>query len=288
MTKKKTNFLIPLVFGIICFLLASFTKAEVAIPPLRARVTDLTGTLSADQRTSLEQKLEALEREKGSQVVVLILPTTVPEAIEQFSVRLEEQWKIGRGKISDGVILVVAKNDRKVRIEVGYGLEGAIPDAIAKRIIEEQIIPNFKNGDFNQGINAGCDSIIARIKGEELPPPPASGFSNSSSSSQPEGDPSFVMVIVGIISSSILSLFSLKQPWVGILAAVAAALMGFALSAPIWIIIIFAFIVFLISLGQGSGGRYSSSSSGWSSGGSSGGFSGGGGSSGGGGASGSW
>ena len=131
----------------LALLWTAVAAAEVAVPPLSARVTDLTGTLDAGQRAALEARLEAFERAKGSQVAVLIVPTTQPETIEQYGIRVAEAWKIGRGgTIDDGVILLVAKDDRALRIEVGYGLEGALPDAIAKRIIEEVIVPALSRG----------------------------------------------------------------------------------------------------------------------------------------------
>ncbi len=115
-------------------LIAGFTAtalAEVAIPPLRARVTDLTGTLNQQQQSALEQKLAQFESQKGAQIGILVLPSTKPEEIEQFAVRVQEAWQLGRAGVDDGVLLVVAKDDRAVRIEVGYGLEGVLPDAIA-------------------------------------------------------------------------------------------------------------------------------------------------------------
>lgn len=139
------------------------------IPDLWTRVTDNTNTLSDPAKSALEQKLEVFEKEKGSQVAVLIVSTTQPETIEEYSMRVAEKWKIGRGDIDDGVILLIAKKDRKLRIEVGYGLEGAIPDAAAKRIIDEMIVPYFKYGDFENGINTGTDAIIGLVKGESLP-----------------------------------------------------------------------------------------------------------------------
>jgi len=152
----------------------------VAVPQLTARVTDLTGTLAADQSSALEAKLAAFEQSKGSQVVVLIVPTTQPEVIEQYSIRVVDQWKLGRGKVDDGVLLLVALNDRKVRIEVGYGLEGALPDATANRIIQQDIAPAFKRGDYYNGISTGVDRIMRVIEGEPLPEPefspPAAGI----------------------------------------------------------------------------------------------------------------
>jgi uncharacterized protein len=146
------------------------------VPPLTARVTDLTGTLTAQQQGAIEQKLAAFEARKGSQVAVLIVPTTQPEEIDQFSIRVVEQWKLGRAKVNgrkvdDGALLLVAKNDRRMRIEVGYGLEGALTDATSKRIIAETITPLFRQGDFYGGINAGLDQIIRVIDGEPLPEP---------------------------------------------------------------------------------------------------------------------
>src|SRR5688572_28329893 len=113
--------------------------AQVPVPALTARVTDLTTTLSAQQRAALEERLAAFEARKGSQIAVLIVPTTAPETIEQYAIRVAEQWKVGRKGIDDGAILLVALKDRALRIEVGYGLEGVLPDAVAKRIVEEVI-----------------------------------------------------------------------------------------------------------------------------------------------------
>src|SRR5713101_8344132 len=148
-------------------------RAEVAVPPLKARVADLTGTLTAPQIQTLESRLRDFERAKGSQVAVLMLPTTQPETIEQYSIRLAEAWKIGRARAEDGVILVVAKNDRKLRFEVGTGLEGAIPDVIAKRIVSDVIAPHFGTGDFYGGIAAGTGALMKLIEGEGLPAPPS-------------------------------------------------------------------------------------------------------------------
>jgi len=158
---------------LVAALLLSPAAGAAEIPPLTARVSDVTGTLTADQRAALEAKLATFEASKGSQVAVLLVPTTQPESIEQYSLRVVEQWKLGRKKVDDGVLLIVAKDDRKVRIEVGYGLEGVLPDAIAKRIVEEAIVPRFKAGDFYGGITAGVDRILRVIEGEALPPPEA-------------------------------------------------------------------------------------------------------------------
>jgi uncharacterized protein len=142
---------------------------EVAIPPLTARITDLTGTLSTAQIQSLEQTLLSFEARKGSQIAVLMVPTTQPETIEQFGIRVADQWKLGRKGVDDGAILIVAKDDRALRIEVGYGLEGVLNDATSKRIVSEIIVPRFRDGDFAGGIRDGVDRMIQVIEGEPLP-----------------------------------------------------------------------------------------------------------------------
>ena len=154
------------------FLLAlGIAWAQVAVPPLTARVTDLTGTLTREQVAGLERMLQEFEARKGAQLAVLMVPTAKPEEIEQYALRVAEQWKIGRKKVDDGAILVVAKDDRALRIEVGYGLEGALNDATAARIIREAILPRFREGDFHGGIHAGLDRMMRVIDGEPLPEP---------------------------------------------------------------------------------------------------------------------
>ena len=145
--------------------------AQVAVPPLTGRVVDQTATLTREQQATLEQTLQAFEARKGSQIAVLIVPTSAPETIEQYALRVVEQWKLGRKKVDDGAILVVAKNDRTLRIEVGYGLEGVLTDATSQRIISETITPRFKVGDFYGGIAAGLDQMIRLVDGEPLPTP---------------------------------------------------------------------------------------------------------------------
>lgn len=158
---------------------AVLQAAPVAIPPLSARVTDLTQTLDANQRAQLESQLATLEQRKGAQLAVLLIPTTGEDSIEDYAVRAFEQWKLGRKGVDDGVLLVVAKNDRTLRIEVGYGLEGTITDVQAGRIIREQIVPHFKTGDFASGIQAGVDSLIALIE------PPATTATQEPGAVQP-------------------------------------------------------------------------------------------------------
>ncbi len=143
----------------------------VPVPPLQARLTDLTGTLTAEQQAGLEQSLRAYEAKKGTQIAVLIVPSTKPEEIEQYALRVVEQWKLGRKKVDDGALLLIAKADRTLRIEVGYGLEGVLNDATAKRIVSEVITPPLKQGDYFGGVSAGVDQMIRVIDGEPLPEP---------------------------------------------------------------------------------------------------------------------
>lgn len=272
--------------------------AEVAVPALTGRVVDQTGTLTAGEQATLNGTLADFETRKGSQIAVLIVPTTDPESIEQFSIRVADAWKIGRKKVDDGAILLVAKNDRKLRIEVGYGLEGALTDVTTKRIIDEIIAPRFKSGDFAGGISAGVDRMIKVIDGEPLPPPPArSEWSGDSGVFEQmfEYAPFFLFgaLFVGGIMRTILGRLFGSLAFGGLVTLG----MWFVLSSfPIALIFgVIAGVISLIGDAFGSsGGGYSggrSSGGSWSSGSSSsssGGFSGGGGSFGGGGASGSW
>ena len=161
-----------------CLLLAAlagwgpaWAQDLLPVPPLTARVIDQTGTLDAIQLKGLEDKLAALEQTKGTQIAILMVATTQPEDIASYANRVGNAWKIGRKGVGDGVLLVVAKNDRKVRIEVAKTLEGAIPDLAAKQVIDEAITPNFRQGNFAAGLQAAADQLIARIKGEALPEP---------------------------------------------------------------------------------------------------------------------
>ncbi|MEO8314214.1 MAG: TPM domain-containing protein [Pseudomonadota bacterium] len=146
-------------------------QAPQPVPKLEARVSDLTGTLTAGQQAEMEQKLAAFEQRKGAQVALLIMPTTAPEAIEQYAIRVFDVWKLGREKSDDGVLLLVALQDRTLKIEVGYGLEGVLPDAIARRIIDDTIKPLFRQGDIFGGVSAGLQQIMKVVDGETLPPP---------------------------------------------------------------------------------------------------------------------
>ena len=154
-------------------LLGGLARAQplVSVPPLSERVIDQTGTLTAEQTQHLIGKLAAFEAEAGPQIVVLLVPTTQPEDIASFAQRVGETWKIGRRDVGDGLLMVVAKNDRKIWIAPAKALEGAVPDLAARKIVAEHISPRFRSGDFAGGIDAGIDQLIARIKGENLPAP---------------------------------------------------------------------------------------------------------------------
>jgi len=258
--------------------------AFVAIPALSARVTDLTGALTPAQRTTLENAAAAIERDKGAQVAILLLPTTQPETIEQFGIRLAEVWQIGRKGTSDGVIVIVAKDDRKMRIEVGYGLEGAIPDALAKRIVAENMAPRFREGDFAGGLEAAMAALGGLIRGESLPAPqPAPAAAN-------EDNGGVFLVFGAIFTAGFLhALLGLAGSLIAAALAGAAAWWAFGNGMVAAIAALVAFLLSFMRGGGLGGGGFSSGGrgGGWSSGGG-GGFSGGGGSFGGGGASGSW
>ena len=176
--RRRVGLVLPWLLAAAAATLALTVAAQdlQPIPKLTARVTDLTGTLTAEQQTALEQKLAAFQSAKGAQLAVLIVPTTHPEEIEQYSIRVVDQWKLGRGsvngkRVDDGLLLLVATGDRRVRFEVGYGLEGVLPDATCNRIIDETIKPAFRQGNYYGGIEAGLDQAMKLIQGEALPPP---------------------------------------------------------------------------------------------------------------------
>ncbi len=268
--------------GIFLLLFALTVWAQVAVPDLSRRVTDLTATLSAEQVVALENRLAAFETQKGSQIAVLLVPTTHPEDIAAFAIRVAEQWKIGREKIDDGVILIVAKNDRTLRLEVGYGLEGAIPDAVAKRVIAETITPHFKSGDFYGGIEAGVQQLMRLIEGEPLPPPAAG---------QSAGDDAIFgfLVIGGVVAGWLLSAL-MSRPAAGGVAALGSGAAGaFLLGFSPLLLFVAVFVFAAVASGFRTGGGWSSGGRGGGGGfGGGGSWGGGGGGFGGGGASGSW
>jgi len=263
--------------------------AQVPVPPMGGRVTDQTATLSDEQKSVLERTLQSFEARKGSQVAVLIVPTTAPETIEQYALRVAEQWKPGRKNVDDGALLVVAKNDRTLRIEVGYGLEGALTDAASKRIISEVIVPRFRQGDFYGGISAGVDRMLRVIDGEPLPNPEE----GRPAGTRGMGSILPVMMVLALVAGGVLRTVLGRFP--------AALVTGGAVSAVAWMLagaisvaLIAGGVAFLFTLlGGGMGGRGLGiggfRGGGFGGGGfGGGGFSGGGGGFGGGGASGRW
>ena len=269
--------------------------AGPAVPPLKAHVTDLTNTLTAEQRAAIDARLDTFEARKGTQVAVLIVPTTQPETIEQYAIRVAEKWKLGRKGVDDGVVLLVAVKDRAVRIEVGYGLEGPLPDATAKRIVEEDIVPRFKQNDFYGGIDAGVNRIMAVVEGEALPAPRAKA------SAQP-GESGFMeLIVIGfmlifVVGGMIRAMFG-RFLGSGLIGA-AGGFVGWLMLGSLFAGIAVALVAALLSLMGGMAGLGQRGRGGWGSGGfGGGGWSGGGGGSwgggggggfGGGGASGRW
>lgn len=267
--------------------------AQVPVPPPAGHVTDLTATLSGEQKTALEQTLRSFEERKGSQVAVLVVPSTAPETIEQYALRVAEQWKPGRKNVDDGALLVVAKDDRTLRIEVGYGLEGALTDAACKRIISEIIVPRFRQGDFNGGITAGVDRMLRVIDGEPLPQPSARrpGQARGVLSILP------VVMILALVVGGVLHTVLGRFPG-ALVTGGAVSVVAWMLVGAISVALLAGLIAFLFTLlgglggrGPGGGGFRSGGFGGGGFGGGGfggGGFSGGGGGFGGGGASGRW
>ena len=275
----------------------------VPVPDLRARVTDLTGTLDPSQAGALEAKLAALEDETGTQIAVLIVPTVRPEAIEQYALRVVEAWRLGREDVDDGALLLVALEDREVRIEVGYGLEGALTDATSNRIIDEAILPHFRTGDMYGGLAAGVDRMIAVARGEELPPPEQPDPGRGPGSLLPFAFVAFVLaMVVGGVLRAVLGRVLGATATGGL-----AGLIVFVMSSLLGVAALAGLLAFILALVTGGGRGWSSrgrrrgpgfggfgggfggfSGGGGFGGGGFGGFSGGGGSFGGGGASGGW
>lgn len=248
----------------------------VALPALASRVTDLTGTLDATQRGRLEARLAAIDRSGKAQIALLLLPTTQPETIEQFGIRLAEAWKVGQKGADNGLIVIVAKDDRRMRIEVGYGLEGKIPDAVASRIVNERMAPAFRQGDFFGGLDAAIAAIDGALDGEPIAP---------RRTDVPAADATedyFTWLTATLVAAGVLrSIFGLFG---SLIAAAVGGWLGFMIFGSWLASVIAALVVFALSFGRftgGGGGGFGGSSGG-------GGFSGGGGSFGGGGASGRW
>lgn len=287
--------LLRLFLLVLCVMAGGVLHAQElqAVPTLSAHVTDTLGVLPPTRRDALEARLIALEKEKGAQVAVLVVSTTKPEAVEAYALRVAEAWRLGRKGVDDGILFLIARDDRRLRIEVGRGLEGAVPDAVAKRIVADVVAPHLRGGDFAGGIEAGVEAIAARIAGEALPPPVASDTSEEIGFEE--------MLVLGIIVTIVVG---------GVLRAVFGRLIGAGLASGIvgfgaWTLSgmlaiglvggVLAF-VFVLAMGSGGGTRGVGGVP-WSGGGSGGGgfgrgggggWSGGGGGFGGGGASGDW
>ena len=268
-------------------LLSGAAQAEVAVPPLAHRVTDLTATLDAGQTQTLESRLAAFEAKKGAQLAVLIVPTTQPESIEQFGIRVVEAWKLGRKGVDDGALLLVAKDDRTLRIEVGYGLEGVLNDAMAKRIVDEVIVPHFKRGEFYPGIESGMAAMMQIVNGEPLPPPRRAAASGKFDIESLLLIAFGLVVVVGGMLRALLGRFPAAMLMGGVLGGLA-----WLTVAPLLVALLVGLMAFVFVLLGGSGrgfGGYGGGFGGTGGGGfGGGGFSGGGGGFGGGGASGRW
>ena len=272
---------------LLALLLSVAAQAEVVVPPLIQRVTDLTATLDAQQTKALDARLAEFEAKKGAQLAVLIVPTTQPESIEQFGIRVAEAWKLGRKGVDDGALLLVAKDDRTLRIEVGYGLEGVLNDATAHRIVDEIIVPRFKRGEFYPGIESGIAAMMQVIDGEPLPPPKRAAASGKFDIESLLFIAFGLVVVVGGMLRALLGRFP------------AAVLMGGALGVLAWLTVAPLLMAVLVGLaafvfvllgggGRGFGGYGGGGFGGGHGGFGGGGFSGGGGGFGGGGASGRW
>jgi len=303
MVPNASRWLCGLLLGVAMWALPARAQQTLAIPAFASPVVDTTGTLDQPTRQRLEQQAADLQQRKGSQLQVLMVPSTAPETIEQYAVRAFEQFKLGRKGVDDGLLLVVAKDDRKVRIEVGYGLEGAIPDITAGRVIQEYLVPRFRQGDYAGGITDATAQLVKLVDGEPLPAPVASHPTG------PErgGDWLFALFAAFIVAQFARAFF-------GRLPSGARALLGGAASGGIAMLLSSALVVggigavigLLVGLMSGGGsGRYARQGAwggfggggfggggfgggGFGGGSSGGGWSGGGGMSGGGGASGGW
>jgi uncharacterized protein len=261
------------------------------IPALTGRVVDETGTLSAEQKHALETKLQGFQERKGSQIAVLITGTTFPEPIESYSIRVAEAWKIGRKGVSDGIIVVVAKSDRVMRLEVGYGLEGAIPDAMARRLIDEVFLPGFREGNFYDGLSAGVDRMIKVIDGEPLPEvrQPNAGRGDLRSI-----ESYFVLFMVATLAfGGVLRRLVGRLP-AALVVGAGIGFLAWLIVAPLLIALLVGAVAFIVTLlgggmpGRLGGGGFGGGGFGGGGFGGGGGFSGGGGGFGGGGASGRW
>jgi uncharacterized protein len=300
------RFLAAFLLAALGWLVPAHGQQPLPVPALTARVIDQTGTLDAIQRKGLEDKLAAFEQQKGTQMVFLLVRSTQPEDIASYANRVANAWKIGRKEVGDGILLVVARDDRRVRIEVAKSLEGAVPDLAARRIIEDAITPKFRQGDYFGGLQGAADQLIARVSGEKLPEPaqPEAGAGAMAGGGFQWFDLAiFLFIAVPVMGRVVSGIFGRKfgalltGGGVGFLAMAITSSLVVALVAGI----IGLFVALLSGSGLGGGRRGGGWSSGpwigtggggggWSSGGGDGGgfSSGGGGDFGGGGASGDW
>jgi uncharacterized protein len=280
--------LLPLIAA--ALLTIAQAQAQVAVPALTGRIVDLAGLLGADQQKELDSIVAAFEQRKGSQIVVLTVPSTAPEPIESFSIRVADEWNIGRKGVDDGVIVVVARDDRAMRLEVGYGLEGVVPDAVAKRLIEDYFAPRFAQGDWYGGLASGIGALTKLIEGETLPAPESRRDRSGGDSLETYAVLFFLLVFVagGLLRAMLGRLGGAAV--VGGTAGVA----GWLLLGSLFLAGLAAVVAFVLTLAAGAGvrpggWRSGTTRGGWGGGGfGSGGFRGGGGGFGGGGASGRW
>jgi len=283
--------------ALLCACALAQAQQLAPIPALDTPVVDTTGTLDAATRQALEAQALALQQRKGSQLQVLMVPSTQPEDIAAYTQRVYDQWKLGRKGVDDGVLLVVARDDRRVRIQPGYGLEGAIPDATAERVIQEYLVPKFRAGDFAGGITDATAALAKLVDGEPLPAPMAD---NRSRGGNGGGDWLFALFAAFVVAQVARGIFGrAPSPLRGLLGAGAAGGVAWLIAQALLVGGIGAVIGLLLGLAKAEPGRYARhggwggfGGSGWGGGGfggsGGGGWSGGGGMSGGGGASGSW
>lgn len=294
-----------LVLGAAAFLFAAASLAAdlTPVPKLAARVTDLTGSLTTPERSALEAKLRDFEAKKGSQVAVLMVPTIGTETIEEFAGRVTDEWKLGRNGVDDGALLLVAKQERKIRIQTGRGTQGTLTDALSKRIVADIVAPHFRNGDFAGGVDAGVDAVMKAIEGESLPLPSARPRAKADTGSSYSNLLFLGFVLVPAVGLALRGIFgrfigaTATSGITGVAAWLVLGSLGIGVGA--------AVIAFLFTLFSGSGIARGATRGGWGGyvpggfggggggfggggGGGGGGFSGGGGGFDGGGASGSW
>jgi uncharacterized protein len=283
-------------------LAALAARADIPVPKLTARVIDQTGTLTADEQRALEGKLAAFEKERGSQIAVLLVPTLGGETIEDFSGRVTDEWKLGRKGVDDGVLFAIAKQERKLRIHTGRGVQGTLTDALARRIIADIVVPQFRSGDFAGGVNAGVDSIMKAIEGEQLALPAATGSRGSGKVGNVSSYSNFLWIaffavpVVAVVLRSLVGRFAGAGLTSAITGAAAWFVFGGLAVAIVVALLAFVFTLFLGSSmargvnrgGWGGGLPGGFGGGGFGGGGGGGGFSGGGGGFDGGGSSGSW